>query len=199
MRFLCFLLLFAGGAFAAPPVLEREADKQEKPLLSAESPPSALELLRGAVRPPANSASRKRKAENSRPGRQRAPRGPESEDLRQILHAPDSETLKKILDRQKKRDFLKKLCEAQKRFANIPSACYRLKPFDSASDPFCLRLRLKDLEPEILRAALALSVLSRACRRHLQMQLKILNYRKLRKREGAPFPFSAETEENTFL
>ena len=187
MRFLCFLLLFAGGAFAAPPVLEREADKQEKPLLSAESPPSALEL------------SRKRKAENSRPGRERAPRGPESEALRQILHAPDSETLKKILDRQKKRDFLKKLCEAQKRFSNIPSACYQLKPFDSASDPFCLRLRLKDLEPEILRAALALSVLSGACRRHLQMQLKILNYRKLRKKEGAIFPFSAETEENTFL
>lgn len=125
---------------------------------------------------------------------------PISEDLHQILHAPDSETLKKILDRQTERDFLKKLCEEQKRFSGVPSACYQLKPFDSASDPFCLRLRLKDLESETLRAALALSVLSAACRKHLQMQLKILNYRKLRKRERALFPsFSEETKENTFL
>ena len=184
MRAFLFLLWCAAGPAAASPFSAR--------------PPSPGPLSSVAEKySPFIRQREPRSAESA--GRQMPPSGRESEDLRQILHAPDSETLKKVMDRQKERDFLRKLCEEQKRFSNIPSACYKLKPFDSASDPFCLRLRLKDLEPEILKGALKLSVLSLACRKHLELQLKILNYRNLRKRGGAPPPFSFETEKSSFL
>lgn len=101
----------------------------------------------------------------------------EKEGIHKILHAPDIKTLKKIMKEQEKTSFLKQLCENQKQFSRIPWSCYKLQPFDKIYDPFCLKLKLKDLEIDLIKKALSIKTLSSICRKHLNLNLRILNYR----------------------
>ena len=105
------------------------------------------------------------------------------EDIHKILHAPDIETLKKIIKQEERSEFLKQLCEKQKQFSRIPWSCYELYPLDNTYDPFCLKLKLKDLEIDSIKQAISSKTLSTACRKHLSFQLKILNYRKSKREE----------------
>ena len=107
----------------------------------------------------------------------------DKKDLHKILHAPDIKTLEKIIKQQEKNDFLKQLCEEQKRFSSIPWSCYELHPFDKTHDSSCLRLKLKNLKIDSIKQALSLKTLSPACRKHLSLKLRILHYRKSKKEE----------------
>lgn len=100
------------------------------------------------------------------------------------MHAPDLKTLKQIIKQEERNNFLKQLCKKQKQFSRIPWSCYELYPLDNTYDPFCLKLKLKGLEIDSLKKAISLKTLSAACRKHLSSQLKILIYRKSKKKEA---------------
>lgn len=106
-----------------------------------------------------------------------------SNNVYKIMHAPDLKTLKQIIKQEEKNNFLKQLCKKQKQFSRIPWGCYELYPLDNTYDPFCLKLKLKDLEIDSLKQAISLKTLSGACRKHLNFKLKILIYRKSKKEE----------------
>ena len=105
------------------------------------------------------------------------------EGIHKILHAPNIKTLKEIIEQQEKNDFLKQLCEKQKQFSGIPWSCYELHPFEKTYDPSCLKLKLKDLKIDFIKQAVSLKTLSPACRKHLNLKLKILQYRKSKREE----------------
>ena len=102
-------------------------------------------------------------------------------DIRKILHAPNKETLKSVIEKQNRQEFLKQLCRTQKQFSKIPWGCYEFQPFSEKNDPFCLKLSVKNLTIEAIKKALSVKTLSSRCRKHLGFKLKILNYRKSKK------------------
>ena len=110
-----------------------------------------------------------------------------SQNIHKILHAPDIKTLQKIIKQGERGDFLKQLCEKQKQLSRIPWSCYELHPFDSSHDPFCLKLKLKDLKIDSIKQAVALKTLSAACQKHLNFKLKVLNYRKSKKEAAGSY------------
>ena len=102
-------------------------------------------------------------------------------NIREILHAPDRKTLENVMEKQNRQEFLKQLCQTQKQFSKIPWGCYELQPFSKQNDPFCLKLSVKDLTIEAVKKALSVKTLSSRCRMHLNLKLRILNYRKSKK------------------
>lgn len=98
----------------------------------------------------------------------------EALSLDTILRADNAASLKRHVKKQNQRDFLKILCEKQKSQKKVPMACYELS---LSADPWCLKLRLNDLEFESVEKALKSPFLSSICRKHLNNKKKILIYR----------------------
>ena len=95
--------------------------------------------------------------------------------LEGILRAPNATALKQSLEKAEKTEFLKLLCEGQKREKKPPTACFELK---QPADTFCLSLKTTDLDSEILMQALSSPFLSPLCRKRLKEKQKLLLYRK---------------------
>ena len=94
--------------------------------------------------------------------------------LEKILKANDAASLRSSVKEHNHKDFLKILCEKQKENKKPPTACYELF---LSSDPWCFRLKVKELSLENLKKALQSSFLSSSCREYLKKKQKILFYR----------------------
>ena len=95
--------------------------------------------------------------------------------LESILKADNAVSLRLLIQKQKQKDFLKKLCAKQKETRKIPTACYQLS---LTADFWCLNAKLEDLRLlKSLENALKSKFLSKKCKNRLQKQKKILMYR----------------------
>jgi len=92
-----------------------------------------------------------------------------------ILKFDDAVSLNQYIKQQSHYIFLKILCERQKENKKPPTACYELS---LPADSWCLSLKIRDLNLEILNQALQSSFLTSVCREHLKEKQKILLYRK---------------------
>ena len=94
--------------------------------------------------------------------------------LNDILRAKDTKSLEAIVKKQERKAYLELVCKKQKEGKNPPSACYELS---LPADPWCLDLKIDQLNLEILKEALSSKALSAPCRKHLEKKQKILLYR----------------------
>ena len=95
--------------------------------------------------------------------------------LDSIFKANDAASLKSYIQQDNHQIFLKILCEKQKTNKKPPAACYKLS---FPADPWCLSLKIGDLDFKTLDESLKSSFLSSVCREHLKEKQKILLYRK---------------------
>lgn len=95
--------------------------------------------------------------------------------LDKIFQANDATSLKSHVKKHDQQNFLKILCEKQKKNKKPPVACYELS---LSADSWCLSLKLEDLNLEILNQTLQSKFLSTSCYEHLKKKQKILIYRK---------------------
>ena len=94
--------------------------------------------------------------------------------LDEIFRAKDAKSLRASIKKQERKAYLGLVCKKQKEGQLPPFACYELS---LPADPWCLDLKIKQLNLEILKEALSSKALSALCRKHLEKKQKILLYR----------------------
>ena len=99
----------------------------------------------------------------------------EALSLDKIFKINDAASLNVYVKQQDHHTFLKILCKKQKENKKPPTACYELS---ITADPWCLSLKIENLNLKILKQALQSSFLSSVCREYLREKQKILLYQK---------------------